>query len=209
MTSRRLFLLGSAGALLPLRAAAQQFGAVQELSGTVTLNDYPLTRESGLLPGQTIRTGDDGRVWFTLGSDAFFLRPNSTLRLRASMPREPVIDFLRLVTGALGGTFAKGMRRSIVTPTATIGIRGTGVYIEASPVVTYACTCFGSTEVISTPTGSMMETVSVSTENHQARVIHRDPVGGMRIARIGLERHTDGEMIRLEALVGRPNPFQR
>ena len=203
--------MGAAGALLPLRAGAQALGMVQDLSGTVTLNDFPLTRSSALLPGQTIRTGDDGRVWFTLGSDAFFLRPGSSLRLQTvstARPRELVIDFLRLVTGALGATFAKGMRRSLVTPTATIGIRGTGVYIEASRELTYACTCFGATELISTPTGSMMESVAVSTENHQARYISRDPVMNMRIARAGLERHTNEEMIRLESMVGRPNPFR-
>jgi hypothetical protein len=208
MTSRRLFLIGSAGALLPLRAQAQQSGMVQELSGSVTLNDFPLARNSALLPGQTLRTGEDGRVWFTLGSDAFFLRPGSTLRIQASSPRQPVIDFLRLVTGALGATFARGMRRSVVTPTATIGIRGTGVYVEASRELTYACTCFGATEVISTPTGSMMESVAVATENHQARYIHRDAMSGMRIVRAGLERHTNEEMIRLESLAGRPNPFR-
>jgi len=204
--------MGAAGALLPLRAGAQALGMVQDLSGTVTLNDFPLTRSSALLPGQTIRTGDDGRVWFTLGSDAFFLRPGSSLRLQTvstARPRELVIDFLRLVTGALGATFAKGMRRSLVTPTATIGIRGTGVYVEASRELTYACTCFGATELISTPTGSMMESVAVSTENHQARYISRDPVMNMRISRAGLERHTNEEMVRLEALAGRPNPFQR
>jgi hypothetical protein len=211
MTSRRLFLIGAAGALLPLRAGAQQFGMVHELSGSVTLNDFPLTRASALLPGQTLRTGEDGRVWFTLGSDAFFLRPGSTLRLQAvstARPRELVIDFLRLVTGALGATFARGMRRSLVTPTATIGIRGTGVYVEASRELTYACTCFGATEIISTPTGSMMESVSVASENHQARTISRDPVMNMRITRAGLERHTNEEMIRLEQLAGRPDPFR-
>jgi hypothetical protein len=212
MTSRRFFLIGAAGALLPLRAQAQPFGVVHELTGSVTLNDFPLSRASALLPGQTLRTGEDGRVWFTLGSDAFFLRPGSSLRLQAvskARPRELVIDFLRLVTGALGATFARGMRRSLVTPTATIGIRGTGVYVEASRELTYACTCFGATEIISTPTGSMMESVSVATENHQARYISRDAVANMRITRAGLERHTNEEMIRLESLVGRPDPFQR
>jgi hypothetical protein len=208
MTSRRLFLIGTAGALLPLRAYAQQFGTVRELSGMVTLNDYPLTRQSGLLPGQTLRTGDDGRVWFTLGSDAFFLRPNSTLRIQSSSPRQPVIDFLRLVTGALGATFARGMRRSLVTPTATIGIRGTGVYVEASREVTYACTCFGATEIISTPTGTMIESVAVATESHQARTILRDAGVAMRIQPAGFHSHTSDEMVRLEQLAGRPNPFR-
>ena len=209
MTSRRLFLLGAAGTLLPLGAQGQPaYGVVHEITGSVTLNDVPMTRQSAPQAGQTIRTGADGRVWFSLGQDAYFLRPNSALRLEASKPREPLIDFLRLVTGALGATFSRGMRRSLVTPTATIGIRGTGVYLEASREWTYACTCFGATEIASAATGAMMESVAVATDNHQARVIHRDAMSGTRITRAGFERHTNEEMVRLEQLAGRANPFR-
>ncbi len=205
MTSRRHFL-ASFAALLPLPAAAQApSGVVHELVGDVTLNDFPLTRQSALQAGQTIRTGADGRVWFSIGTDAYFLRPNSRLRLDASRPKEPLIDFLRLATGALGATFARGMRRTLIAPTATIGIRGTGIYLEAAPEVAYFCTCFGSTEILTAPNGNMMDSVSVSTENHQARMM----MTGTRIVPAGLERHTNEEMARLESLVGRPNPFQR
>jgi hypothetical protein len=208
MTSRRRFLATFA-ALLPLPAAAQvPWGVVHELVGDVTLNDFPLTRQSALQAGQTIRTGADGRVSFSVGGDAFFMRPNSTLRLEASRMREPVVDFLRLLTGALGATFARGMRRSIITPTATIGIRGTGVYLEAARDVTYACTCFGATEILTAPGGSMMESVAVATENHLARRIHRESMSGMRIVQAPFERHSNEEMARLESLVGRPNPFR-
>ncbi len=207
MISRRDFLI--AGTLLPLPSHAQApFGIVQELAGNVTLNDFPLERNSALQAGQTIRTGADGRVWFSIASDAYFLRPNSTLRLDASKPSEPFIDFLRLVTGALGATFARGMHRTLIAPTATIGIRGTGVYLEASADVAYFCTCFGSTEILTAPSGNMMESVAVTTENHQARMIHREAMSGMRIVRAGFERHTNDEIARLENLVGRPNPFR-
>jgi hypothetical protein len=174
----------------------------------VTLNDFPLTRSSALQAGQTIRTGTDGRVWFSIGADAYFLRPNSRLRLDTSRPKEPIVDFLRLVTGALGATFARGMRRTLIAPTATIGIRGTGVYLEASRDVAYFCTCFGATEILTAPSGSMMESVAVATENHQARMIHREAMSGMRIVHAGFERHMNEEMARLESLVGRPNPFR-
>jgi hypothetical protein len=200
MTSRRDFLIASV--LLALPAAAQApFGVVHELVGDVTLNDVPLTRQSALQAGQTIRTGASGRVWFSIGADAYFLRPNSRLRLDASKPREPLIDFLRLITGALGATFQRGSRRTLVAPTATIGIRGTGVYLEATPDAAYFCTCFGSTEILA-PSGAMVENVTVATA-HQARMM----MTGMRIVPAGFERHTNEEMARLEALVGRANPF--
>ena len=200
MTSRRDFLIASV--LLPLPTAAQApFGVVHELVGDVTLSDVPLTRQSALQAGQTIRTGANGRVWFSIGGDAYFLRPNSRLRLDASKPREPVIDFLRLVTGALGATFARGRRRTLIAPTATIGIRGTGVYLEATPDIAYFCTCFGATEILA-PSGSTIENVA-ATESHQARMM----MTGMRIVPARMERHTNEEMARLEALVGRAYPF--
>jgi len=193
------------GALLPLAARAQSAaGVVHELSGEVLLNGFAMDVNSALLAGQTISTGADGRVWFSFGGDAFFLRPNSRLRMDAAAPSEPLIDFLRLFTGALGATFAKGRRRSLVTPTATIGIRGTGVYLESSRDETYACTCFGSVEIESPMTRTMMGAVTVQTENHQARRIVR----GTRIEPAPFARHTNGEMIRLESLVGRPDPFR-
>lgn len=201
MISRRHFLTGLATTLVPLPAPAQaQWGIVRDLVGDVTLNGYPVTRQSALQPGQTLATGADGHVRFTVGNDAFFLRPNSRLRLDGSRPSEPFIDFLRLLTGALGATFQPGMRRSIVTPTSTIGIRGTGVYLEAAAQWTYACTCFGTTEVSS----SMNERFAVSADNHEARLIRP----GVPIARASFERHTNEEMAALEALVGRPNPFR-
>src|SRR5436305_14218079 len=203
MTSRRDFLI--AGALLPLPASAQApFGVVHELVGQVTVNDVPLARRIALQAGQTIRTGADGRVWFSIGADAYFLRPHSTMRLDASKPSEPFIDLVRLVTGALGATFARGMRRTLIAPTATIGIRGTGVYLEAAPEVAYFCTCFGSTEILA-PSGSMLQNVAVTTENPQARMM----MSGMRIVPAGFDRHTNEEIAHLESLVGRPNPFQR
>jgi hypothetical protein len=200
MISRRDFL-ALAGTLLPLPASAQfRIGAVRELAGEVTLNGLRVTRQSALQAGQTLATGADGQVRFTVGKDAFFLRPNSRMRLDASRPSEPFIDFLRLLTGGLGATFEPGMQRSIVTPTASIGIRGTGVYIEAAPQWTYACTCFGTTELSS----SLNERITVSAHQHEARLIRPN----VPIAREAMERHTSEEMAALEALVRRPNPFR-
>jgi hypothetical protein len=205
--NRRHFLAGLAGAVLPLPALAQS-ATIHELSGEVLLNGYRMAPNSAILPGQTVQTGRDGLVWFTIAGDAFFLRPGSELRLGAPATRGALIDTLRLISGALGATFNPGRRRSVVARTATIGIRGTGVYVETNREETYACTCFGATEMISTASGAMMEGVQVTAQNHLARRIHRDPVMGMRIAQAPFERHTSEEITRLERLAGRPNPFR-
>src|SRR4051812_17033157 len=185
MTSRRAFLshtAAAAGALLPLPSGAQsKWGVVHELSGKVFLNGLPLTPQSAVQGGQTVTTGANGRVWLSVAGDAYFLRPRSELRLHSANWRESLINALRLVTRAMGATFRPGLPRSVVAQTVTIGIRGTGVYVETSPEESYACTCFGTTEMYSAAGGAMMESVRVSTENHLARRIYRDPAMGMRI----------------------------
>ena len=205
--NRRHFIAATAGALLPLPAAAQS-ASIHELAGEVLINGYRMAPNSAIFPGQTIRTGADGRIWFTLAGDAYFLRPGSELRLVASEARGALVDVLRLITGGLGATFRSGRRRAVVARTATIGIRGTGVYVETSREETYACTCFGTTEKYSNASGTMMERLEVSTRNHLARRILADPAMGMRIVEAPFERHTTEEMVRLERLAGRPDPFR-
>src|SRR5512133_264921 len=149
MNPRRRFLY-LAGALLPLPSQAQsKWGVVHEISGEVLLNGRPLTAQSAIQGGQTVSTGADGRVWFSVAGDAYFLRPRSELRLHSSNWRESFINALRLVTGGMGATFRPGRVRSVVAQTVTIGIRGTGVYVETTPEESYACTCFGTTEMYS------------------------------------------------------------
>jgi hypothetical protein len=113
------------------------------------------------------------------------------------------VDLLRVVTGALGATFARGMRRTLIAPTATIGIRGTGVYLAAAPDAAYLCTCFGATEIATVSSGGT-ESVAVAAQYHQARRIQREA-----ISPAAFEGHTNEEIARLEALAGRPNPFVR
>jgi hypothetical protein len=204
MTSRRRFLAGTAAALLMAPARAQKLlGVVHEVAGDVTVNHVRLTHLGVLEAGQTLRTGADGRIWFSLGGDACFLRPNSELRLDAWRARDAVIDLLRLVSGALGATFARGMHRTLIAPTATIGIRGTGIYLAAAPDAAYLCTCFGATEIATVPSGGT-DSVAVAAEYHQARRI-----AGGKIVPAPFESHTNEEIARLEALVGRPDPFAR
>jgi hypothetical protein len=206
MTDRRQFLATAAGVLLPLPVLAQE-AMIHELSGEVRVNGQPATRSMRLGAGDSLYTGRDGRIAFVVAGDAVFMRPGSELRLEARV-REIAISAFRLVQGALGATFARGRSRELVARTVTIGIRGTGVYLETHAEETYACTCFGATELKSTADGAMMESVSMVTGNHGARRIYRDPRMGMRVVAAGFERHTNEEMAGLEKLAGRENPFR-
>ncbi len=48
--------------------------------------------------------------------------------------------------------FGKGRTR-VETKTAVLGVRGTGVYIEAEPERTYICVCYGKIELTARATG--------------------------------------------------------
>jgi hypothetical protein len=205
--NRRRFVKNSAafgaGMLLPLPATSQTpWGTVHELTGRVLLNGRPMSRDSAIRPGQTITTESDGHIWFTLAGDAFFLRPGSELRLSPSV-RDSLIEALRLVTGALGATFRRGADRNIFAQTVTIGIRGTGIYVQTAPDATYVCTCFGATELSRLSAG---DTTRVSATHHAGRVIQRGD-SAIQEAEMSLMPHTDEEMSRLERLAGRPYPF--
>jgi hypothetical protein len=45
------------------------------------------------------------------------------------------------------------------TKTATVGIRGTGVYLEADPEQTYFCTCYGVADVTANDDPESKDTV--------------------------------------------------
>jgi hypothetical protein len=199
--NRRRLLLGTL-ACLPLRTwAAPSYGRVRRFAGEVYVNDSPVARDTAIESGHTISTGADGEIWFTVGQDAFFLRPNSRLRLDTVDAASSVIDLLRFAGGAFGATFSRGPARQLVTPTSTIGIRGTGVYLEAAPRWTYLCTCFGTTEIAGLDKND--HSAEIQSRHHTARRIDADG----SILAMPVERHTNEEMIYLEQLVGRPNPF--
>ena len=115
-------------------------------------------------------------------------------------------DSETLVTGKLLSVFGRGPRR-IATSTATIGIRGTGIYIEAEAERTYVCTCYGVVDLQASNMPAAKETVR--TIHHDApRYIYAH--GEMPIQMIQtapVMNHSDAELIMLEALVGREPPF--
>ena len=104
------------------------------------------------------------------------------------------------------GVFDKsgqGNDRRIVTAAATIGIRGTGGYLEAEAGRTYFCLCYGSAEIASAD-GAARD--AYSTRHHDSpRYIYGDGRANA-ITDASVSNHTDAELIILEALTGRQPP---
>ncbi|MCC7413576.1 MAG: hypothetical protein IT495_18330 [Gammaproteobacteria bacterium] len=185
------------GTLLPGRS----FYAVD---GEVTVNGAAATLDTLVHAGDRVETGIRSRAVFAVGQDAFLLRADSHLQLAPAADEGALVETLRLVTGRLLSVFGK-RRHTLSTTVATIGIRGTGVYVEADPEQSYVCTCYGTTDIAAADDPSAGETI-VSTHHDAPRYVLAAG-GGARLRPAPFRDHTDEELALIEALVGRTPPF--
>ncbi len=179
---------------------------IQRLRGTVRLNGYPTQAGDPVLLGDRLTTGADSEAVVVIHRDAFLLRENSEIHFDSGDPG--YLRILRLLSGKLLSVFAPRQEPSYIhTPVATIGIRGTGVYVESEGPRSYVCTCYGATEL--TPVGAPDQAQRLRTQHHeQPRYLYgaktrRDTL----IEPAPVINHTDAELIMLEELLGRRPPF--
>ncbi len=195
--------LGMAQLRQALAADAVKKG-VARVRGEAMIAGRPAKPGMEVKPDDVVTTGRDGQLVFVVGRDAFLARANSRIEL-SSAAGQAVVSGLRIVTGALLSVFERGGGRRIQTSTATIGIRGTGIYVEVDKLRTYACTCYGEAEL--TPVDEPKETETVRTTHHdQPRYIYAKGMPRM-IETAPVINHTDAELTLLESLVGRTVPF--
>ncbi|MBC8007116.1 MAG: hypothetical protein H7X76_03615 [Prolixibacteraceae bacterium] len=202
--SRRDFLLQSAACgtalLLP---ATSHAGKLHELDGDVMVNGRLASRANEIRALDVIKTGPSGRLVLIMGKDAFLIRANSEVEILGK-PKAVLLTGLRMLTGALLGVFGKGATRRLLSATATAGIRGTGIYMEASPERTYFCTCYGTVEI---EDQHRMEKRLVVSGYHAANIIHAQLTDGKMMQKAEFVNHTDDELVMLEKMVGRVPPF--
>ena len=209
---RRAFLRGAAA--LSSAAAFARLGealaagtvelGVHSVKGEAFVNGIGARQGTIVRPGDAIRTGGNGELVFVLGRDAFLVRPDSRLQF-TDIAVAGVTTVFRITTGAVLSVFERGPRKRIEAPTATMGIRGTALYVEATPERTYVCTCYGSVEI--TPYDDPGAAETVTTSYHDApRFVYRTGAAQM-MTPAPVFNHTDAELILLEALQGREPPF--
>ena len=178
---------------------------LRKMRGVVTVNSRP-AREGQLIGhGDTVVTGRDSEAIYVIGQDAFLQREGSTINFGA----DAMQNLMRVVTGKILSVFGKGTR-TIQVSTATIGIRGTGCYIEdegsGTAARTYFCLCYGSVEL--TPGAAPQERESYSTAHHDKPMyIYNDMRMPTMMVPAGVINHSDDELDLLESLVGRRPPF--
>ncbi len=179
--------------------------SVYRVEGDVTVDGAAATMQTLIGGNSLIKTGDRSRIIFAVASDAFILRSNSELRLESADGF--VIDAMRMVSGRILSVFGKREKpHTISSSTATIGVRGTGVYVESEADRSYVCTCYGATRIgANADPGASLDIVS---EHHDNPVyILAAPDGGELIVPGPFINHTDAELALIEALVGRTPPF--
>lgn len=171
---------------------------INQINGSVSINGTPASVGQVIRAGDTIATGPDSSAFFVVGDSAFVMRSHSIMRVDAASTGRMI---MRLLTGALASVFGPG-QHVVQSSAATVGIRGTAVYMEAGEANTYLCLCYGAAD-FTTPARPGQVTELVSRYHDSPLYIANDGT----LARAPLINHTDAELIMLESLVGRVPPF--
>ena len=179
--------------------------SIHSLDGEALVNGRPADLQTRIRAGDRIETRDDSEIIFVVGGDSFILRSNSHMEITGG---DFLVRGLNLLSGSLLSVFGRRKADESLTmsgPTATLGIRGTGVYMEAEPDLTYLCTCYG--KVALAASSDPDDTEIITATNHDLpRYITSKPVKGTRIRKAPVKNHSNSELKLLEAIVGRKVP---
>lgn len=183
---------------------------VQRTTGDVRINAAPAQVGQLLNPGDVVRTGADGDCVIIIGQHVYLIRENSEIEFFAedfAQDENGVVSgTIKMLSGAMLSVFGQ-TRSDIVTPFATIGIRGTACYVALGAARTYACVCYGTGELGGAEDGRHLETVV--TEYHDSPRYIYPPGAATRIEKAPVIDHSDAELRMLEALVNRKPPFDK
>ena len=197
-------------------ASAQVLGArpaplppgksIYRIEGEVQVNGQPATLDTQIAASATVKTGKDSEVVYVVGESAFLQRSESHVTLEAREADSMIVSATQLLTGKILSVFPSGRPVGMKTKNASIGIRGTGVYMESDPEQTYFCTCYGTSDIVATSDPTSRETV-VSRQHDRPLYILAGEQPGQNIRPAPFINHTDQELMLIEALVGRTPPF--
>lgn len=174
---------------------------VNQLEGTATVNGRAAQVGTPVALGNTISTGQNSRAVIVVGNDAFLMRAHTVIEIQG---HDGILSELTVATGRVLSVFAK-KPVAIKAATASIGIRGTGAYLEVSPDDVYFCLCYGEAVVA----GPNMADKVVKTTHHEHPLLLETRGGTMNAEDGPFRNHSDDELIMLEALVGREPPFMK
>lgn len=186
-------------------AMAQQRSNIVQLTGDAMLNGARLSPQQAIQTGDEIQTGPGASLVFVIGNASFQVRQNSRLAVERGNSLNAV-SLLRLLTGAVASVWGKGVNRSIVMPTLTAGIRGTGVYAEIFADQgdrNYFCNCYGTVDM-----NAGNEKLVSQADYHQA--FWADPTArdGKFLSPARALNHGDEELEFLAGLIAQRTSWQ-
>lgn len=186
-------------------AMAQERSNVVQKTGDALLNGLTLLPGQAIQTGDQITTGPGANLMFVIGNAAFQVRQNSSLSVERGNSLNAV-SLLRLLSGAVVSVWGKGRSRSIILPTLTAGIRGTGVYSEVFADQnnrSYFCNCYGTVDIESDG-----EKRVSTADYHQAFWGEVEPKAGRKLTPANAINHTDEELEFLAKLIEQRTNWQ-
>jgi hypothetical protein len=173
---------------------------VNQLKGSATVNGRPAQVGTPVTARDKVATGPGSMAVVVIKDDAFLVRENTTLEFAET---GGTLSRILVQTGKVLSVFGK-KPVVIKAATATIGIRGTGAYLEVDPEKVYFCLCYGEAGIDGP---GMAATKVVKTTHHEQPLILTDRGGAMAAEPGPFMNHSDDELTLLESLVGREPPF--
>ena len=192
---------GASGLISEALAKGDLPPGVARLEGAATVNGRDATVGTPVALGDRIATARGSQAVIVVGSDAFLLRQQTIIEVGGS---QGVLSDMLVSAGRVLSVFSK-KPVAIKAASASIGIRGTGAYIELNPDSVYFCLCYGEAWV----DGPGMSTREVKTTHHESPLLLREDGGIMKVEPGPFQNHSDAELILLESLVGREPPFMK
>ena len=218
---RRLLVKALAAGLFSTAIGSREIGAqvlgsrpaplpngqsIYRIEGQVLVDGQPATLDTHVGASSTVETGKDSEVIYAVGETAHLQRSESQVTLETKQADSMVVSGLRVLTGKILSVFPSGRAVRMTTRNASIGIRGTGIYMESDPEQTYFCTCYGTADIASASDPASRETV-VSRHHDRPLYILTGEQPGQNIRLAPFIDHTDQELMLIETLVGRTPPF--
>ena len=202
----RYLAAGGGAALASLVSQALAKGdvppGVNQLEGSATVNGRAARVGTPVSLGDRVATARGSQAVIVIGKDAFLMRAQTTIEVGGS---EGVLKDLLVSTGKVLSVFSK-KPVAIKAANASIGIRGTGAYIEVDPGSVYFCLCYGEA-LVDGP--GLPGARLVRTKHHEEPLLLRDEGGTLSVEPGPFRNHTDAELILLESLCGREPPFMK
>lgn len=186
---------------------------IQSIQGTVTVNGVMAKVGTIVKVGDRISTSANkgSSAVIVIGNDAYMLREDTTITLQASNKNMAagaveVLESLLIASGKVLSVFGKRPPTQPVAlrvRSATIGIRGTGCYVEVYERRTYFCLCYGEATI----DWAGLSTQNIRTTHHEQPMWIDESGGTARMEKADFGNHADAELILLEKLTGREPPF--